>query len=106
MLKQQKNASGQNINGATATNSTVEITIKENPFKMYAMLLISFSEIKSTSAWLSIYRFDGALVRRIKLASGQERLTISGKFLPPGCYIFRIQDGNALGSKRTMWSGR
>jgi hypothetical protein len=106
ILKQRKNETGQNINGSTGTNSTVEIAIKENPFKMYALLLISFSEIKSGSAGLSIYRFDGALVRHIKLALGQDRLTISGKFLPPGCYIFCIRDGKVMGSKRTMWSGR
>jgi sialate O-acetylesterase len=106
ILKQRKNETGQNINNATGTNPTVDITIKENPFKMYAMLLVSFSEIKSGNAGLSIYRFDGALVRQIKLASGQDRLTISGKFLPPGCYIFRIRDGKAIGSKRIMWSGR
>jgi Carbohydrate esterase, sialic acid-specific acetylesterase len=104
--KQQNYASGQNVTGATGTNSTVEITIKENPFKMHALLLISFSEIKSTFAGLSIYRFDGALVRHIKLSLGQDRLTISGKFLPPGCYIFSIQDGKAMGSKKTLWNGR
>jgi hypothetical protein len=102
--KQGKNQ--ENQNGPTATNSTIDIAIKENPFRLYGVLLISFSQIKSSCAELSIYRFDGAIVRQIKLASRQDRITISGKYLPAGCYVFRIRDGKATGSKKIIWNFR
>ena len=103
ILKQQKNVSGQNINGATGINPPIEITAKQNPYKIYALLLISFPAIKSNSSELSIFRFDGTLVRHIKLALRQDRLTISGKFLPPGWYIFSIRDGKRTGSMKINW---
>ncbi len=101
--KQQKNVTGQSNNGATGINSPIEITAKQNPFNLYALILISFSEIKSNSSELSIFRFDGTLVRHIKLALKQDRVTISGKFLAPGWYIFSIRDGKRTGSMKISW---
>jgi hypothetical protein len=87
----------------TPVNNTVELQTLENPFNIYALYLVSFPEVKSTSAVLALYNISGTPVRYIRLYKGQNRLTISRRFLPSGCYIIRFKDGEKIGVKKIFW---
>jgi hypothetical protein len=104
--------SGPNIKNAndsliskkpTPVNNTVELQTLENPFNIYALYSISFPEVKSTSAVLALYNISGTPVRFIRLYKGQNRLTISRRFLPAGCYVLRFKDEGKIGVKKIFW---
>lgn len=100
---QGKNADNSSKNGATANEGLIDLHVSENPFKLYSLLLISFPEIKSFSAQLSVYSVSGMPVRHIKLSRGQDRCTISRRYLPSGCYVLVVRDGSRMGTKRILW---
>jgi hypothetical protein len=88
---------------ATPINNTVELQTRENPLSMYALFFVSFPEVKSTSARLTLLALNGTQARDIRLYKGQNRLTISRRFLPSGCYIVRFKDGDKIGIKKMFW---
>jgi len=81
----------------------MEIRILENPFGLYAIALLSFPPVKNSSARLSLFSIGGIPVLNIPLIPGQNRCTISKRFLPAGCYVVRVTDGNACGAKKLFW---
>jgi hypothetical protein len=98
-----KNADNKLKNGSTQANRSLELNVVENPWGLYSLMLISFPEVKNPFAKLSIYSAGGVCVRNIALQKGQDRCTISRRFLSPGCYIVRIQDGKSEGTNRIFW---
>ena len=88
---------------ATPINSAVELQTRESPLSIYALFFVSFPEVKNASARLTLLAVNGTQVRDIRLYKGQNRLTISRRFLPSGCYIVRFMDGNKIGTKKMFW---
>jgi hypothetical protein len=98
-----KNANNKLKNGSTQSELSPELNVVENPLRLYALMLISFPEVKNSFAKLCIYNAGGVCVRNIALQKGQDRCTISRRFLPPGCYAVRMQDGKSVSTKRIFW---
>ena len=94
---------GQASKKTTSINNTVELQTRESPLSIYALFLVSFPEVKSASARLTLLAVNGTQVRDIRLYKGQNRLTISRRFLPSGCYVVRFVDGNKIGTKKMFW---
>ena len=88
---------------ATPINTAVELQTRESPLSIYALFFVSFPEVKSASARLTLLAVNGTQVRDIRLYKGQNRLTISRRFLPTGCYIVRFIDGDKIGTKKMFW---
>ena len=103
--KQIDSSDSQSIRKTTSLENKIDITVKQNPFNLYALLLISFSEIKTNSAELSILNINGMTMRRIHLSIGQNCISLSKKFLPAGCYVLCIFDGQRNGTTKMILTG-
>ena len=99
-----KNASDSLVNKkSTVVNNAVELHTMENPFNIYSLFLVTFPEVKSPAATLTLFNVEGTPKREIRLYKGQNRLTISRRFLSSGCYILRFKDGDKIGVKKILW---
>lgn len=81
----------------------LEIRITENPIRLYGMVSVYFSDVKSTSASFELFDLRGSVIHRTDLCQGQTHLMFSRRFLPAGNYVIRICDGKCAGTKKIFW---
>ena len=104
-VKQINPEDSQSIKKSNGIENKLDLIVKQNPLNLFGLFSISFSNIKTKSAELLILSIDGFLMRRIHLSIGQNCISLSKKFLPAGCYVLCIFDGQRNGTTKMILTG-